>query len=162
MKAPTVITGRTVLFGMLGFFAVIFAVNGAFVFFAMDSWPGLTTDRAYEEGRDYNQTLAAAETQTALGWSSDVTLSNNEGVYLLQVNLRGVNEIPLKDRQVKVRLVRPVGSDSEVETLLPEISDGNYAGNLELPLTGRWQVFVEAGMDDKVHYRMQHEVIAKP
>lgn len=162
MKSPTVITGRTVLFAMLGFFAVIFAVNGAFVFFAMDSWPGLSTDRAYEEGRDYNQTLAAAETQSALGWTSEVTLSTADGGYLAQVTLRGVNDVPLKGRTVNVRFSRPVGSDATIEALLNESIDGDYSGRVELPLSGRWQVLVEVGMDDKVHYQMQHEVNAQP
>ena len=41
------ITGRMVLVGLLTFFGVVFAVNGVFVYFALDSWPGLTTEAAY-------------------------------------------------------------------------------------------------------------------
>ncbi len=43
MTAPRPITGRAVLFGLLAFFGVVFAVNGALIFFALDSWSGLTT-----------------------------------------------------------------------------------------------------------------------
>ena len=57
------ITGRQVLFGILGFFGVVFAANGAFIFFALDSFTGLATDSPYQRGIEYNQTLAAAAEQ---------------------------------------------------------------------------------------------------
>ena len=44
------LTGKTVLIGFLAFFGLIFAVNGAFVYFALDSWPGLRYDSAAEAG----------------------------------------------------------------------------------------------------------------
>ncbi|MBT3306984.1 MAG: nitrogen fixation protein FixH, partial [Alphaproteobacteria bacterium] len=53
------ITGRMVLIWLLAFFGTIFAVNAVLVFFALSSWPGLTTDKAYEEGIAYNRTLDA-------------------------------------------------------------------------------------------------------
>ena len=54
------ITGRMVLVGLLTLFGVVFAVNGVFVYFALDSWPGLATEAAYEQGLAHDQSLAEA------------------------------------------------------------------------------------------------------
>ena len=66
-KAPRRITGWTVFYGMVAFFGVIIAVNLTFVYFALDSWPGLTTQHAYEEGIAYNKTLEQAAAQLIAG-----------------------------------------------------------------------------------------------
>ena len=73
-KAPRRITGWTVFYGMVAFFGVIIAVNLTFVYFALDSWPGLTTQHAYEEGIAYNKTLEQAAAQNEMGWTSRVAL----------------------------------------------------------------------------------------
>lgn len=79
MNPTRPITGKTVLFGMLAFFGVVFAVNGALVYFAIDSWSGLSTERPFEAGRNHDRTLAEAEAQAALGWNSAVTLTPGTG-----------------------------------------------------------------------------------
>jgi len=43
MRLSRPITGRMVLFGLVAFFGVVFAVNGTLIYFAIDSWSGLST-----------------------------------------------------------------------------------------------------------------------
>ena len=90
MRAPRHITGRSVLFGMLAFFGVVFAVNGALIYFAVESWSGLSTERPFEAGRDHDRTLAQAEVQAALGWRSAVVLApGTAGNRAVEVTLTG-------------------------------------------------------------------------
>ena len=68
------ITGRMVFFGLVAFFGLIAAVNGVFMFYALDTFPGLTTEDSYKKGIVYNRTLDDAEAQRRLGWNSSVGL----------------------------------------------------------------------------------------
>ena len=69
MRSDKPVTGRHVLMMMLGFFGVIFAVNGVFAFLAIDTFTGLETEQAYLKGLDYNRTLTAAAEQRTTGTS---------------------------------------------------------------------------------------------
>lgn len=162
MNPQKKITGRTVLIGILAFFGVILMVNGIFVYFAIDSWPGLSTENAYEQGRDYNKTISLAEAQQALGWSSRVTLlAENNGRYAVRVAFRDQDDQPLSGLNVSVALSRPVGDKNMIELPLPENVEGNYEGIVSLPLAGRWYAVIKAGRKGKALYVMQHEVLAQ-
>lgn len=56
----------------VGGMLVTFAVNGVLIFSALSTFTGTTVDRAYERGRLYNQVLAEAERQDAMGVRFDV------------------------------------------------------------------------------------------
>ena len=49
-RPPRRWTGWTVLFALLGFFGVIFAVNGLMVYEALSTLSGVDTDSAYQAG----------------------------------------------------------------------------------------------------------------
>ena len=66
---PRPVTGYTVLAWMVGFFAVIFAANGVFIYLAAGSFPGLEVSSAYKAGQEYNGEIAAAAAQSARGWN---------------------------------------------------------------------------------------------
>lgn len=62
------LSGRSVLFALLGFFAVVVAVNGVFIVYALRTHPGLSDANAYQAGLAYNRVLADVEAQRQLGW----------------------------------------------------------------------------------------------
>jgi nitrogen fixation protein FixH len=68
------ITGRTVLFAMLGFFGIIIAVNLTMAFFAVRTFSGLEVQNSYDASQGYD---AARDAQLALGW--DVTAAYEPG-----------------------------------------------------------------------------------
>ncbi len=154
------ITGRRVFMWLVAFFGVIFAVNMAFVYFALDSWPGLTTKSAYEEGLAYNKTLDQAAQQDALGWQSRVVLSaSTPRGRVLDVTLMGP-EGPLHSLTVNALLRRPLGEGRETTVILDGEGAGRYVALLRLPVPGRWQVLLTARDGSGRTYRMAHEVIA--
>ncbi len=53
---------------------VTFAVNGVLIWSALTTFTGTTVDQPYERGRQYNQVLAEAARQDALGVRFDVRL----------------------------------------------------------------------------------------
>ena len=54
-KSPRRWTGWTVLITLLGFFGVIFAVNGVMIYAALSTLSGTETDSAYQAGLQYER-----------------------------------------------------------------------------------------------------------
>jgi nitrogen fixation protein FixH len=158
---PRPITGKMVLTWLVAFFGVIIAVNLAFVYFALDSWPGLTTQKAYEEGIAYNKTLEGAARQDAMGWRSHVALGSAtpKGTRVLTLTMTGPGG-PLAGLAAQARLSRPLGEGMTVDTKLAEDRPGLYAALIRLPALGRWQVEVTAQAGDGRAFRMVHEIQA--
>ena len=152
------ITGRTVLIGMILFFGVIFAVNGTFLFLAIDSWPGLSSKQPYRQGLDHNKTLAGADAQKTLGWRSVVSGDTSQ----LTIVMSDKAGQPLSELIMKVIISRPLGSEEQFTLALAEKQNGTYHTPLSLPLTGRWIIDIRASQQNGTAYRMNHELIIKP
>jgi nitrogen fixation protein FixH len=134
--------GPWVFFAM---FAVVIAANGVLVFFAVGSWTGLETDGAYEKGVAYNETLAAARAQAALGWQVEVeVVSRGAGRVRLEVTFRDRNGRPLRLNAVTARLVRPTHSGHDLRLPLARLEVGRYGAETIVPLPGQWDVRVLA------------------
>jgi nitrogen fixation protein FixH len=58
----------------VGFFFLTFAVNGALVFFALNTWTGLETQHYWERGTAYNAALDGARQQRERGWQVGIDL----------------------------------------------------------------------------------------
>jgi nitrogen fixation protein FixH len=163
MNPARPITGRTVLFGMLAFFGLIFAVNGALIYFAIDSWSGLSTERPFDTARDHDRTLAEAEAQAALGWNSAVALTpDTAGGQTVEVALGDTDGAPLGGLDVELVLRRPARGDMDRRLSLRETTAGRYRGTVALPLPGRWYAEIRVRDADGPRYRMEHEVIVRP
>ncbi|MCC7282000.1 MAG: FixH family protein [Acetobacteraceae bacterium] len=52
---------------------LVVAVNGVLVYAALSTFTGVTVANAYDRGRGYNQVLAEAARQAALGWRAEVS-----------------------------------------------------------------------------------------
>ncbi|MBT7955416.1 MAG: FixH family protein [Rhodospirillaceae bacterium] len=148
------VTGRSVLWWVISFFVVIFIANFAFVYFALSSWPGLSTENAYEKGVRYNETIAKAEAQSRLGWQSSVALSDNGE---LVITLTDKEDQMLSGRVVKVDLVRPIQEGVDQQVTLAEARAGIYRAPVKFTHLGRWWIDVSVGEQ----YSMRHELQVK-
>jgi nitrogen fixation protein FixH len=134
--------GPWVFFAM---FAVVLAANGVMVVFAYSSWTGLETQGAYEKGLAYNETLAAAREQAALGWQVGITLApGGAGQLRLEATFRDRNGRPLRLTAVTARLIRPTHSGHDLVLPLAELESGRYGAETIFPLPGQWDVRVRA------------------
>lgn len=139
------LTGRHVLIMLSVFFGVVFAANGAFVYFARASWTGVETEDAYRTGLQYNRTLADAEAQKALGWKiAAFELTANEKHQVLTVRLVDANGAPLRGLAIAAIVRRPTTDSLDQQVTLREGEDGLYRVALDLPESGQWEVEVIA------------------
>jgi len=158
------ITGRTVLFILMGFFGVMFAVNGVFTYFAVSTFNGLVTEGSYRKGLEYDKQLAAEAAQERLGWSADLALA--ERGEQLRFTLAGENGRPISGRQVRVRVGRPATDKFDRTVTLSETDPGVYTHDITLPGAGNWLASLEVldGYDEaaQVVYRMKKRLWLKP
>ena len=125
------------------FFVAQFGVFGWFYHVASISYTGVVTDQAYEKGLQYNQTIAKAETQERLGWSSTLVKSGGG----IQFELRDRDKNPLSGAKVFVWLIRPVHSGIDQNFEMKETVAGAYYATVAVPEKGLWEVRIEVRKD---------------
>lgn len=102
------LTGEHVLFWFLGFFALVFAVNGVLVKAATSTFGGVETSSSYKAGLMFKQDIAAAEAQDALNWRVDGKIvRNGVGGAMLDISARNDKGAPLGGLNAKARLAHP-------------------------------------------------------
>lgn len=137
-RQPFRLTGRRVLLGFVGFFGLILVMNGAFVWLALSTFSGTTSDKAYVEGLAYNERLAAASAQRARGWQGDLRLDEGRlSLQLADAEGRAVTGLALT-----ARVGRPATRVYDMSLALTEVAPGLYAAAVTLE-EGAWQVIVE-------------------
>ncbi len=68
------LTGWKVLAILVGFFGVIFSVNGYMAYSAISTFSGEVDAHPYEHGIAYNHDIANAREQASRGWKVEVSL----------------------------------------------------------------------------------------
>lgn len=136
--------GRQVLMLLVAFFGVILAVNGAFLFFALRTHPGLDTADAYRKGLSYNATIAAAEAERVRGWTGSANLDGG----VLTVRLADKDGRAVAPTAVEATLRRPARADLDRTLRLEARGAGVYAAPADPPLAGLWAIVVRAERGD--------------
>lgn len=156
-------TGSHVLAALLGFFGVMFLVNGFFVYCALSTFGGIDTPDAYRKGLAYNATLAAAGEQVALGWSARLDYVADAGTLALTVT-DGTNR-PMRGLVISGRLFRPT-TDRFDRALgaFNESSPGFYTLRLDGIAAGAWIADLEArgAAAGTTSYRMRERLWLTP
>ncbi len=138
------VTGRMVLFSLLGFFGVVASMNAAMIYVALDTFPGLEVDSSYKVSQRYNKEIANAKAQAALNWSVDATIARNgDGSAHIRVVAKDKTGAPVTGELVFVKLHRPAITKADQDILLSERSAGEYVANASDIDAGNWNVVVE-------------------
>jgi nitrogen fixation protein FixH len=155
-------TGRRLLWWIIAFFVLVFAVNGVFVYVSLNSFPGLETDNPYRKGVTYDRTLDAARAQRALGWKVDLKwISSGPAQGHLVVALNDKSGGPVAGHQVTVTMFRPVVSGMDHRFALHEAESGHYGADIRLAAPGNWEVDLRVMRPDGRDYLL-HERIDVP
>lgn len=124
-------------------FGVVLAANGTLIWFATSSFPGLVSSRAYDDGLAYNQNLAAAQAQAALGWQAQleaVPLQVYRGG--LELTLLDGDGVPIDGAVVEAKLERPVEIEHDFAIAFEGRGNGSYAAAFDLARVGVWDVHI--------------------
>lgn len=126
--------GWHVLLIMLGFFGVMFAVNGVFLYHAITSFPGEDVKKSYVQGLNYNDTLAARAAQAELGWSAEAGLQDETLVF----RLRDAEGVALSNYVVIGEIRRSATQDADQAIIYSARPNGEYVADAGALASGQW------------------------
>lgn len=156
-------TGRKFLTMLLGFFAFILLVNGIFIYFALSSFSGLSTDNAYVRGLNYNRTLAQGRAQKATGWQVTATVLRAAPGQRVVLDVRVMDRQgrPLDDLTLSGQLRRPTHEGDDVTLEFEAMGKGGYHALTVPDAAGQWDLRLLAQADDVTGYRWEKRLWLK-
>lgn len=136
---PFQITGWHVLAAVTGFFAIVIAVDAAFLVAAYRSHPGQVSVTPYEDGLAFNREVARRKAQAALGWTATAAPAAG-GV---RVEIRAPTGEPVQGLVMTGLLRRPATEAGELPVKFAETEPGIYFAPVR-PAAGGWDLKVAA------------------
>jgi nitrogen fixation protein FixH len=120
---------------------VIVAANAALIGFALSSWTGITAEGVFRQTSGFNDELAGARAQAALGWTADVRFrAAGDRAGTLTVTVLDAAGVPLQGAKVTATFERPTLDGLDFPAVLAPGAAGAYAAATRFPLAGQWDV----------------------
>lgn len=138
------LTGRGVLLWLLAFFGITFAVNGAFIYFAVSTFPGVEVASSYKAGQQFEGEFTAGKAQAERAWTVDAAVRPAGDDASVEIHLRDKAGADLHGLDVRVRLTHTVDPNHDHSASLPEIASGTYRAVLPSVKAGMWNLTIEA------------------
>jgi len=138
------LTGRGVLIYLVAFFGVIFAVNLYFGVVAVTTFRGEDDLKPYQEGIEYNQTLARRAEQEKLGWKAifSVDRIGADKVHIA-VTLKQADGSPEAGSGLLGEIRHPADESRDRTLHLVEVKAGDYEADVTGIGPGAWDLIVK-------------------
>lgn len=132
--------GHHVLLMLIGFFGVVFAVNGVFLASALRSHTGIVSNEPYVKGLKYNQRIEAGERQAKLGWQEALAVEASGAISL---GVKDDGGRPVQGLKLTGSIGRPSTSRTDRPLTLVEAEPGRYVVNVGALDEGTWLLDLE-------------------
>lgn len=133
--------GQHVLGALVGFFGVVFAVNGVFLVSALRTHTGVVAVEPYRKGLAYNDRIALSDAQIALGWHDTIAVDRS-GVVV--VTIAASNGEPVSQLRLTGRIGRAATETQDVRLTFSETASGQYRASTAELAPGSWVVEINA------------------
>jgi nitrogen fixation protein FixH len=144
--------GWHVLLGMLGFFGAVIAVDVGMAVQAYKTFPGEVSATPYEDGLQFNRTLAARAEERALGWRAKIRATvlgagGNlaPGRAQIEITVQDPSGGPIKGLRLSGQLERPATEAGRVALAFTETRPGIYQA-IAPETPGAWDLSI-SGVD---------------
>jgi nitrogen fixation protein FixH len=154
------VTGRTVLFWLIGFFGFVFIVNAIMVRAATSTFGGVKTQSSYRAGQMFEGEVARATRQQALGWQVDGSLAGRGGKAVLDVRVRDARGGPVTGLTASARLAHPADERLDHVIALGRIGAGQFRGEAGAH-PGQWELIVSFYRGKERVFRSRSRVTLK-
>lgn len=151
-RKPRPFTGRHMTIILVTFFAVVIGVNVLMARFAVSSFGGTVVDNSYVASQNFNDWLAEARAQKALGWTVTVA-QDPDGRAIVDARDAGGRMFP--DARVTAMARHPLGRLPDRRISFSRAEDGQFVADQRLE-DGRWTMVVTV-MDGSHHVRVVHD-----
>lgn len=139
------LTGAKFLMILIGFFGVVFAINGYMAYEAIHSFSGVVTASSYEAGQLYEHQIEAAAAQDKRGWKvSAHTVRTKDGTFSLSSDFADKDGKPISDLTVTATLMHPISDRDDRKLTLAANGNGSYSGAVPGIAAGKWQLVLVA------------------
>ena len=135
--------GVHVLWMLIGFFALVIAVDAFFIVRAVATFPGEQVKNSYVLGLDYNREVERRERQRSLGWRAEAGIASHGGQSLV-VRLRSAADEPVAGLALSARIFSAAAGGADETVALQEREAGEYAADISLPAGARVEIAVAA------------------
>jgi nitrogen fixation protein FixH len=130
-------------------FVAFFAVQaGLFMWFARiahESYPGVVSEQPYDKGIKYNDVIADADRQAALGWALSLALEPaGGGKRVVTLSAADRDGRPLSGLSALLWVTRPVSAGLDQHLPMRETAPGRYQAAVGFPAPGLWALRAEA------------------
>lgn len=139
--------------GVIGLIAVVLAVNGAFIWLAMQNRPALVDHEYNTRSRKSDAAvLSDLEAHRALAWKIAVRLPepvvmNSPVAY--EIHVRDRADLPVSGT-MEVMAYRASDAGRDFAATFREASPGNYQGHISFPLKGYWELHVRVKRGEEI------------
>lgn len=158
---PREVTGRTVLIWLVGFFGLVFLINGIMAKAAISTFGGVRTPSSYKAGQNFEHEVALARAQDALHWKVDGKLNlGRAGAAMLDMSVRDAEGQPVGGLTAEARLWHPADSRRDHVIPMRKTGPGAFHGEAQAQ-PGRWELTVDFYRGDKRMYRSRSEIMLK-
>ena len=151
---PKPFTGWHMLAIMVAFFGVIIAVNLLMATLANTSWTGLVVQNTYVASQQFNERVADARAQAALGWKGTLTIGNGE----IRYGLVDASGTPIQAESVTATFRRPAYEAEDWQATLVRNPDNTFSATAAIR-DGIWIVNTEAKVKDGAPYHEARRIV---
>jgi nitrogen fixation protein FixH len=153
------LTGRMVLMWLVGFFAVVGAVNAVMIGAAISTFAGLEHDSPYQAGIAFDQEIAAARLQEALHWQVQAKVAKSDmGGTLVEISARDAGGVPLPGLVATATLVHPTDRRLDRELTMMQVGPGRFNG-VTGAAAGQWDVVIELTREGARRFRSKNRIV---
>ena len=158
---PRELTGRAVLFWLLGFFGCVMVVNFFMVRAATSTFGGVQTSSSYKAGLMFSREIAAAERQMALHWRVEGKLVHGKaGEAVLDIAVRDAKGNAVTGLAATAHLEHPADARRDHDVPLSLVGAGQFHGVTAAP-AGQWELIVDLDRDGERVFRSRSRVTLK-
>jgi nitrogen fixation protein FixH len=128
------LTGRRVLAIFLGFFLLVFSVNGLLIYKALKTFSGEVVAHPYERGLAYNRDIAQAREQILRDWKVEAYVAPlASGETEIRVTVLDGAGAAVSGVEWSAVLAAPADLARDVRVKLEATAPGRYAGKAAIP-----------------------------
>jgi nitrogen fixation protein FixH len=160
-RRPRELTGWTVLYLIVSFFAVVIGVNAFMAHEALSTFGGLETDSAYKAGQLFERDIAMARAQDAQHWQVEAKVTPAaEGNALLDIDARDASGARLTGMTATASFARPTDQRLDRTVTVSEDAPGHFHGSAVLA-AGQWDLIIELSRQGDRQFRSKNRVVIR-
>ena len=153
------LTGRAVLMWLVGFFAVVGAVNAVMIGAAISTFAGLEHDSPYQAGLAFDQEIAAARVQEALHWQVQAKVARSDaGETLVEISAHDAGGAPVPGLAATATLVHPTDRRLDRDLTMTPNGPGHFSGATGTA-AGQWDVVIELSREGARWFRSKNRIV---